>query len=236
MIILAYLFTPVFFYATVMFLFIFSLITLRAVTRRQPATLRRRTERPVNQPQCAAQAETCEAKLLPAAPKSPEEKKDQHAQLKTILRKLHRRHQEKPLGDILIEQKFITLQQLDEALRLQKEEKKEMLLGEILVAMSLVTEEQVMTAIMIQYHLHYIPLENYTLKQEIIDVIPAQVAWKYLVIPIEKVMQSLTVAMFNPLNKAALTEIETASKCSVIPCLAKPSELRKLVKEYYVSG
>lgn len=240
---LDYLFIPAYFYGTVGALFLLSLLAIWKVRHPRaqhplPAQVHSiaAVETPPVEEIHAVLPSACVDELPAEEIQSPEEKKDRHAQFKTILRKLHRRHQEKRIGDILVERKIITTDQLSKALAMQQDEKKDTLLGEILTEMGAASEEQIMSAIMGQYHLHYIPLDNYTLRKEVLETIPPQIAWKYLVIPIEKVMKSLTVAMFNPLNKTALQEIESASDCHVVPCLAKPSELRRLVKENYASG
>lgn len=137
----------------------------------------------------------------------------------------------KQLGDLLIERGIINQRQLEKALALQKE--KGGLIGEILVEQGAAKEEDIAQALTAQYGFPYLPLGNYEIDQEIINIVPARVARQYLLIPIDKVSNNLTIAMSNPLNIQAVEDIELISGCSVQTFVSTSSDIKIAIEKYY---
>jgi hypothetical protein len=80
------------------------------------------------------------------------------------------------LGEILIQRKRITREQLDAALSKQKE--KGGFVGEILCNMGLLDERDIVVALVIQCGLPYIAVNKYAIDHEIVALIPKEVAQK----------------------------------------------------------
>ena len=114
----------------------------------------------------------------------------------------------KKLGELLIERGIVNQNQMDKALSIQKE--KGGLIGEILVELDYAQEEDIAQALTAEYGFPYLPLGNYEISPEIIEIIPSRVAKQYLLIPIDKIGNNLTIAMSNPLNVQAIEEIGRA--------------------------
>src|SRR3989338_1493525 len=119
----------------------------------------------------------------------------------------------KQLGELLIERGVINQRQLEKVLIVKQE--KGGLIGEILVELGYAKEEDIAQALTAQYGFPYLPLNNYEINAEIVNIIPARVARQYLLIPIDKIGSNLTVAMSNPLNTQAGEGVELMSGCSV---------------------
>lgn len=137
----------------------------------------------------------------------------------------------KQLGELLKERRIINDAQLQEALGIQKE--KGGLIGEILVSLGYAKEEEIAQALTIQYGFPYLPLDNYEISQEVIKIIPLDIAKKHGVIPIDKIGATLTVAMVNPLFPNALEELEALTKCAVQPFVTTASSFQNALKKYY---
>jgi type IV pilus assembly protein PilB len=137
----------------------------------------------------------------------------------------------KQLGELLIERGFITQEQLDKAVALQKERRG--LIGEILVELGFAKDEDIAQALTAQYGFPYLPLSNYEINPEITKVVPARVARQYLLIPIDKIGNNLTIAMSNPLNIQAVEDVELLSGCSVQSFVATSSDIKKAIEKYY---
>jgi type IV pilus assembly protein PilB len=137
----------------------------------------------------------------------------------------------KQLGELLIERGILTQQQLEKSLAYQKE--RGGLIGEILVELSFVKEEDIAQALTAQYGFPYLPLSNYEINPEIINVIPGRVARQYLLVPIDKIGNNLTLAMSNPLNIQAIEDVELLSGCSVQTFVSTSSDLKKAIEKYY---
>ena len=124
--------------------------------------------------------------------------------------------------------------QLDEVLKVQKE--KGGLVGSILVLLGFATEEQIAQALTTQYGFPYLPLKNYEIDPEIVKLIPRNVAEQYALIAIDKVGNSLTVAMSNPLNLHAIEDIELITNCKVQTFVSTQSDIKATITKYYASN
>lgn len=137
----------------------------------------------------------------------------------------------KQLGELLIEKGMINSRQLEKAVAVHKE--KGGLIGEILVELGYAKEEDIAQALTAQYGFPYLPLANYDINPEIINIIPDRVAKQYLLIPIDKISGNLTIAMSNPLNVQAVEDIELLTGCSVQTFVSTSSDIKKAIEKYY---
>jgi hypothetical protein len=140
----------------------------------------------------------------------------------------------KPMGELLLERGKITKDQLKKALDVQKE--KGGLIGEILAELGFATEEDIAQALTAQYGFPFLPLENYEIDQEIIKLVPENLCKQYLLIPIDKIGDSLTLVMANPLNTKAIEDVELITKCNAQTFVSTASDIRKALKKYFKSG
>ncbi|MCK9604366.1 MAG: hypothetical protein M0R66_08420 [Candidatus Omnitrophica bacterium] len=137
----------------------------------------------------------------------------------------------KQLGELLIERNIINQQQLDKALVAQKE--RSGLLGEVLVDLGFAKEEDIAQALTAQYGFPYLPLSNYEINPEIINIVPARVARQFMLVPIDKIGNNLTLAMSNPLNIQAVEDIELLSGCNVQTFVSTSSDIKRAIAKYY---
>jgi len=137
----------------------------------------------------------------------------------------------KQLGELLIERGIINQHQLDEGLTVQKE--KGGLIGEVLVELGFAKEEDITQALTAQYGFPYLPLANYEINSEIANIIPSRVARQYLLIPVDKVGNNLTLAMSNPLNVHAVEDVELLSGCSIQIFVSTLSDVKGAIEKYY---
>ncbi|MFH1778489.1 MAG: hypothetical protein ABH847_00440 [Candidatus Omnitrophota bacterium] len=137
----------------------------------------------------------------------------------------------KTIGQLLLEKGIIKQAQLDEALKIQKE--KGGLLGQILASLGYVTEEQIAQAITIQYGFPYLPLSNYEIDEGAIKLIPENVARQYCLIPIDKIGNTVTIAMADPLNMQAIEDIELITGSSIQIFVSTATDIKKAIDKYY---
>ena len=114
---------------------------------------------------------------------------------------------DKLLGELLIDRNIITSNQLEKAVKSQKV-KRDYLLGEELVKLGYAKEEDIAQVLTAQYGFPYLPLDCYEIDPEIIALIPSDFALLHVFIPVDKLGNSLSIAMSNPLDKKAIEEIE----------------------------
>ena len=137
----------------------------------------------------------------------------------------------KQLGELLLERKIINEQQLQKAILIQKG--KGGLLGSILVLLGHATEEQIAQALTTQFGFPYLPLTNYEVDASIVKLIPENVAIQYNLIAIDKIGNSLTIAMSDPLNMHAIEDIELITNCKVQVFVSTQTDIKESIKRYY---
>ncbi len=137
----------------------------------------------------------------------------------------------KTIGQLLLEKGVIKQAQLDEALKVQKE--KGGLLGQILAGLGYVTEEQIAQAITVQYGFPYLPLSNYDMDEAAIKMVPENVARQYCLIPIDKIGNTVTIAMADPLNTQAIEDIELVTNCSIQIFVSTATDIKQCIDKFY---
>lgn len=137
----------------------------------------------------------------------------------------------KQLGELLLDRRVINKAQLDKALNTQME--KGGLLGVILVELGFAKEEDISISLTAQYGFPYLPLGTYEVSPEVAAIIPARVARKYLLVPIDRIGNNLTLAMFNPLDTQAIEDVELLSGCSVQAFVSTSSGIKRAIGKYY---
>lgn len=137
----------------------------------------------------------------------------------------------KQLGELLIERKIISPDQLKKALDYQKVNGG--LIGEILVQLGFSKEEDIAQVLTAQYGFPYLPLANYDIDAEVVRIIPEQVARQFCLIPIDKIGNNLTIAMSNPLNGQAIEDVEMISKCVVQAFVSTTTDIKKAIERSY---
>src|SRR3989339_406557 len=137
----------------------------------------------------------------------------------------------KKIGEILIEQGFISMEQLREALEEQKLTGEKV--GEILVKKGVVGQEEIELALSKQKGIARFDLSNYIIEPSLFKLIPEDFARKYKLLPVFLIENTLTVAMADPTNVFIIDELQRLTKLMVEPVLAQELEIKKSQDQYY---
>jgi len=135
------------------------------------------------------------------------------------------------LGQILIASGVITEEQLNEALKLQK--KSGGRLGANLVKLGHITEDKLVTFLSKQYGMSAINLSEYKIDAAVLKLIPADMAKKYMIMPLTRIGATLTVAMADPSNIFAVDDIKFMTGYNVEVVIATESALINAITTYY---
>lgn len=138
----------------------------------------------------------------------------------------------KLIGEILIEEGFLEPESLEEALKIQKEEGGG-LLGEILIRIGAISEEQLITGLSKQLSIPFIRLNHYNVNRNTLQLVPKEVAERYLFFPFEQDGEEVSVAMSDPVDPGVLEEVKRRIPGSVQVFLAKPSEIKQAIGSCY---
>ncbi|MGH9422467.1 MAG: type II secretion system protein GspE, partial [Thermoanaerobaculia bacterium] len=110
------------------------------------------------------------------------------------------------LGELLTKASLISQDQLKEALKLQKESGSK--LGETLIKLGFVSEEDITECLSQQFGVPSINLAHFDIDSSVIKLIPADVARKYNILPVNKTGATITIAMADPTNVFAMDDIK----------------------------
>jgi type IV pilus assembly protein PilB len=135
------------------------------------------------------------------------------------------------LGAMLVSSGLITEDQLKKALSAQKMEGGR--LGSILVKMGFVQEDKLMTFLSKQYGVPYVDLSKFQINPAVIKHIPADVAQKYRIMPINRTGATITIAMVDPSNIFAIDDIKFMTGYNVEAVVATEGAIIEAIKKYY---
>jgi type IV pilus assembly protein PilB len=139
------------------------------------------------------------------------------------------------LGEILIQQGLITETQLQQAIAAQKESGDRV--GEILVKLGFINEENIVFALSKQLLLPYYSKQSELLKpqtdQNLEDIVPYEFAKKNLVLPLSRNMNSLTCAVYDPLDLLLLDNLRQLTGCEINLVIAARSDIMNAVEQLY---
>ncbi|MDP3048756.1 MAG: type IV-A pilus assembly ATPase PilB [Thermodesulfovibrionales bacterium] len=135
------------------------------------------------------------------------------------------------LGQILIASGVITEEQLNEALKLQKRGGGR--LGTNLVKLGHITEDKLVTFLSKQYGMSAIDLAEYKIDSSVLKLITADMAKKYMIMPLTRTGATLTVAMADPSNVFAVDDIKFMTGYNVEVVIATESALINAITTYY---
>lgn len=136
------------------------------------------------------------------------------------------------LGEVLVEDRLISNEQLQEALLRQKKGKNKHL-GQIFVEMKLLTQEEVNIALAKKLGIPNVHLQGYELPAQMLSRIPADVAIQYNVVPLGELNGKLIVAMENPLDQAVVNALRFNTNSNIETVMANGDDIRFLLQKFY---
>jgi type II secretory ATPase GspE/PulE/Tfp pilus assembly ATPase PilB-like protein len=140
----------------------------------------------------------------------------------------------KSLGEMLIEEKIITPQQLESALEIQRQ--KGGRLNDILIQQGIVKPEELAVIISIQLNLPLIDLKRHTVQPRALRLIPEELARKHMLIPMDIINNALIVVMSDPEDIRTIEDIKVQAGMRVEVALGIRSDIERAINIYYRSS
>src|SRR5881392_1595295 len=135
------------------------------------------------------------------------------------------------LGELLTKASLISQDQLKDALKHQKESGSK--LGETLIKLGFVSEEDITECLSQQFGVPSINLAHFEIDPSVIKLIPADVARKYNILPVNKTGATITIAMADPTNVFAMDDIKFMTGYNVEPVVASELGIKAAIDNYY---
>jgi type IV pilus assembly protein PilB len=138
------------------------------------------------------------------------------------------------LGDMLVKATLITKEQLQKAL--QQQETGGGRIGTNLVKLGFISEDDITSFLSRQYGVPSINLSHFEIDPNVIKLIPAEIAQKHQIIPINRTGNVLTVAMADPSNIFAIDDIKFMTGFKVEPVVAAETSIKNAINKHYDSA
>jgi type IV pilus assembly protein PilB len=138
------------------------------------------------------------------------------------------------LGDLLVEHKLITEEELELALESQRMSNKKRL-GEILIEGDHVTREELLKMLAFQLEVRYLDLDETEVDFTAAKLFPEKLALKYGCVPIRCEDGELVVAMSDPLNLQALDDLKQITRLEIVPAVADREQIEITIRRCHTS-
>jgi chromosomal replication initiator protein DnaA len=117
-------------------------------------------------------------------------------------------HPRNRLGAILVEEGYISVGQLEEALK--KKDAEGGFLGQALIELRYIDQSTLINFLVKQCKIPHISLADYVVSDNLLEYLPKEICMKYNCLPIDKLGRILTVAMVDPFDTEAIEAITRA--------------------------
>ncbi len=135
------------------------------------------------------------------------------------------------LGELLVRENLITLQQLQKAQEQQR--KGGGRLGFNLTKLGYIEESELTSFLSKQYGVPSINLSEFEIDPDVIKLVPQEVAEKHQVIPVNRAGASLIVAMADPSNIFAIDDLKFLTGYNIEVVVASDGAIREAIGKYY---
>ncbi len=137
------------------------------------------------------------------------------------------------IGDLLLSEKLITQQQLDEAVAYQKTSGGKHRLGQIFLEKGLVDETQMLDVLAKQFNTKRVIISRLPIDIQAVSKIPKSVAQKYNLMACYETEGVLFVALSDPLDLYAIEDVKAIVKMPVTLLLATKDDIQKAIGYWY---
>jgi len=135
------------------------------------------------------------------------------------------------LGEILVQQKLLSEEQLNQALADQKRSGRK--LGRVFVESAFVTEEQISNALARQLGIPYINLKFYNINQDVVRLLPETQARRFRALVLEDRVETVLVGVSDPTDLFAYDEIARLLKKGVELAVVNETEVLQAIDRIY---
>jgi type II secretion system protein E len=144
------------------------------------------------------------------------------------------RASEEHIGELLIKLGKLTREKLEEALKLQRQSSQKRRLGELLVELGYCSEDDIVEALSAQTGLPIVNLREAKVDPNVLTLLPPEVAYRHMVLPIERHNSVLKVATADPFDVAIEDALRFITGLNVEMVLARPGDIRLLIEQHYM--
>jgi len=135
------------------------------------------------------------------------------------------------LTKILIDSNTISPEEMDKALSIQKKTGKG--LKEVLISEGFLSEDELLSVISYNAAIPYIDASHFMVDPEIANLMPEDVVRKYNIFPLYKAVDTLLVAVAEPLDILTIDNLRLSLGCEIKQVISKDKLILSCIDAYY---
>ena len=135
------------------------------------------------------------------------------------------------LGDVLVQQRLISQEQLQQTLELQRQTGKKV--GRLLIESGIITEELLANGLARQMRIPFVNLKTFPFRSEVVKLLPESAARRFRALVLEDKGDSLLVALGDPLDLFAYDELTRLLKRNITIAAVPESHLTTAFDRLY---
>ncbi len=135
------------------------------------------------------------------------------------------------LTEILINNKLITKEQFEQALKVQAAKGGK--LSDIIVGLKFIKANELITSLSEGLGLPLIDLKRFKIDFDIVKIVPIDIARHYQIIPISKMGDTITLAMADPLNIFAIDHVQSLTGFKINPIISSVQDVNQTIELSY---
>ena len=139
-----------------------------------------------------------------------------------------------PIGEMLVNEKVITPEQLEACLKEEKRSGK--FICQIVVDLGFAAEEKVLPILSKHIGIPYIKVKDKEIDKSVIEKVPARFAIHYKLMPLQIEGDTLAIAVTDPLDVHTLDDIKLLLGYEIRPFLGGEKDILEAIKRYYGIG
>lgn len=135
------------------------------------------------------------------------------------------------LGDVLVQQRLISQEQLQQTLELQRQTGKKT--GRLLIESGIITDELLANGLARQLRIPFVNLKTFPFRADVVKLLPESAARRFRALVLEDKGDSLLVALADPLDLAAYDELTRLLKRNIGIAAVPESQLPLALDRLY---
>ena len=143
----------------------------------------------------------------------------------------HQNNTETALGELLVKENLLTLEQVEEAYKMQRNTGGRF--TSVLLDLGHINESDLADILGEQYSYPVIDLNNFEVEKEALKLVPKQVCEKYGILPLSKADNVLIVAISDPTTSHIKNDLALMTRCKVEIVISSETAIRRGIEIYY---
>ncbi len=135
--------------------------------------------------------------------------------------------------ELLQENGMLTPTQIEEGWNKVAESDGVMDILDALKSLNYVKDDEIMVLLSQQYGMETIDLNDYSIPEEVISLVPGETAKQYKIIPVQFKDDILTIAMSDPTDMETVDTLRYILKCDIEAVIAPKEQIMKMIDAHY---